>query len=74
MGGGQIVSEVMDLEIADGGTDLVLGPNAPQGQEKNWLATVPGKGYFAILRLYGPTEPASFLRLWPAALRAALGR
>jgi hypothetical protein len=24
----------------------------------NWLATVPGKGYFAILRLYGPTEPA----------------
>jgi hypothetical protein len=25
---------------------------------KNWLATVPGKGYFAVLRLYGPTEPA----------------
>ena len=22
------------------------------------LATVPGKGYFAILRLYGPTEAA----------------
>jgi len=22
------------------------------------LATLPGKGYFAILRLYSPTEPA----------------
>jgi len=29
----------------------------PPGKEKNWLRTVPGKGYFVILRLYGPTEP-----------------
>ena len=43
---------------ADGSTDLYLGPKAPEGKEKNWLATVPGKGYFAVLRLYGPTEPA----------------
>jgi Protein of unknown function (DUF1214) len=28
----------------------------PAGKESNWLATPPGKGYFAILRLYGPTE------------------
>jgi hypothetical protein len=42
----------------DGSTDLYLGPKAPPGKEANWLATVPGKGYFAILRLYGPTEPA----------------
>ena len=28
------------------------------GKDGNWLATVPGKGYFAILRLYGPTEAA----------------
>jgi hypothetical protein len=35
-----------------------VGPEAPQGKERNWLATVPGRGYFAILRLYGPTEPA----------------
>jgi hypothetical protein len=28
------------------------------GKEGNWLATVPGKGYFAIIRLYGPTEAA----------------
>lgn len=43
---------------ADGSTDLYLGPQAPEGKAGNWLATVPGKGYFAILRLYGPTEAA----------------
>jgi len=35
-----------------------LGPKALPGKEANWLATVPGKGYFAIVRLYGPTEAA----------------
>jgi len=43
---------------ADGSTDLYLGPKAPTGKEGNWLATVPGRGYFAIVRLYGPTEAA----------------
>ncbi|MFO0844558.1 MAG: DUF1254 domain-containing protein [Gemmataceae bacterium] len=42
----------------DGSTDLFLGPKAPKGKEKNWIATVRGKGYFAILRLYSPTEAA----------------
>ena len=46
------------VQNADGSTDLYLGPQAPAGKESNWLATVPGKGYFAVLRLYGPTEPA----------------
>ena len=43
---------------ADGSTDIYFGPAAPAGKEGNWQATVPGKGYFAILRLYGPTEAA----------------
>jgi hypothetical protein len=43
---------------ADGSTDLYFGPKAPEGKAGNWIATVPGKGYFAILRLYGPTEAA----------------
>ena len=43
---------------ADGSIDLYLGPKAPDGKQSNWLATVPGRGYFAILRLYGPTEAA----------------
>jgi hypothetical protein len=46
------------VQNADGSTDLYLGPKAPAGKEANWLATVPGRGYFAILRLYGPTEAA----------------
>ena len=41
---------------ADGSFDLYVGPSAPPGKEANWLKTVPGKGYFTILRLYGPTE------------------
>jgi hypothetical protein len=47
-----------DLEVnADGSVDLYFGPKAPAGKEKNWLQTVPGKGWFTILRLYGPLDP-----------------
>jgi hypothetical protein len=43
---------------ADGSTTLYIGPHAPKGQEGNWLATVPGRGFFAILRLYAPAQAA----------------
>ena len=43
---------------ADGTTDLYLGPEAPAGKERNWMRTISGKGFFAILRLYSPTEAA----------------
>jgi hypothetical protein len=43
-------------ENADGSIDLYFGPEAPQGHESNWTQTVPGKGWFALLRLYGPLE------------------
>jgi len=43
---------------SDGSTDIYLGPEAPAGKSSNWMATVPGKGYFGVLRLYGPTETA----------------
>jgi hypothetical protein len=43
---------------ADGSTDIYLGPEAPSGKTGNWMSTPVGKGYFAILRLYGPTEAA----------------
>ena len=46
------------LQNADGSTDLYFGLKAPKGKEANWIATVPNKGYFAILRLYGPTDAA----------------
>jgi hypothetical protein len=41
----------------DGSVDLYFGPNPPTGLERNWIQTVAGKGWFAILRLYGPLEP-----------------
>ena len=42
---------------ADGSVDVWFGPKAPAGFEKNWVQTIPGKGWFMILRLYGPLEP-----------------
>ena len=51
------------VQNEDGSTDLYVGPAAPDGREANWLATVPGVGWFTVLRLYGPLEP-SFERTW----------
>ena len=42
---------------ADGSVDVWFGPKAPAGFENNWVQTIPGKGWFMILRLYGPLEP-----------------
>jgi hypothetical protein len=41
----------------DGSVDVYYGPEAPAGKESNWIQTVPDKGWFTILRLYGPLEP-----------------
>jgi hypothetical protein len=40
----------------DGSVDLYFGPKAPKGKEANWIQTIPGKGWFSVLRLYSPTE------------------
>jgi hypothetical protein len=44
-------------ENADGSYDIYFGPEAPEGFENNWLETIPGKGWFVGLRMYGPLEP-----------------
>ncbi|MFC6634735.1 DUF1254 domain-containing protein [Microbulbifer taiwanensis] len=41
---------------ADGSYDIYFAPNPPQGKKGNWLQTIPGKSWFAILRMYGPEE------------------
>jgi hypothetical protein len=48
----------MDKPVAnaDGSYDLYFGPKAPAGKEANFVATVPDKGYFIILRLYSPKK------------------
>lgn len=40
----------------DTSVDLWFGPSAPKGHETNWVQTVPGKGWFTLLRLYGPLQ------------------
>ena len=42
---------------ADGSYDIYFGPQAPKGKEANWIQTVPGKGWFTILRIYSPLQP-----------------
>jgi len=40
---------------ADGSADVYFGPTAPEGAA-NWIKTVPGRGYFGLMRLYSPTK------------------
>jgi hypothetical protein len=42
---------------ADGSVTVWFGPKAPEGEEANWVQTMPGKGWNTLLRLYGPLEP-----------------
>jgi hypothetical protein len=43
---------------ADGATTVYFGPSQPAGVDRgNWIQTMPGKGWFTILRLYSPLEP-----------------
>lgn len=39
---------------ADGSVDLYIGPQAPKGQETNWIASSAGKPFFLMFRNYGP--------------------
>ena len=41
---------------ADGSIDVYFSAKPPQGQESNWLQTIPGKSWFVALRMYGPLQ------------------
>ena len=42
----------------DGSTTVYFAPEQPAGISRgNWIQTVPGRGWFVLLRLYGPLEP-----------------
>lgn len=48
----------------DGSTTIYFAPAQPAGIPRgNWIQTVPGKGWFTILRLYSPLEPF-FEKTW----------
>ena len=40
----------------DGSVDVHFGPESPPDGH-NWIQTLPGKSWFAVIRLYGPLEP-----------------
>ena len=42
---------------ADGSYTVWFAPTPPAGKEGNWVQTMPGKSYNALLRLYGPLQP-----------------
>jgi hypothetical protein len=49
---------------ADGSTTVYFGPTQPAGVKRgNWIQTVPGKGWFTLLRLYSPLE-SFFTKEW----------
>ena len=53
-----INSQKADLMVnPDGSVDIIFGPEPPSGKKVNWLQTIPGKGWFVWIRLYGPLEP-----------------
>lgn len=57
-------SQKADLVVnSDTSVDVYFGPEPPVGKETNWVQTVPGKGWFVALRLYGPLE-AWFDKTW----------
>jgi hypothetical protein len=49
---------------ADGSTTVYFGPTQPAGVKRgNWIQTMPGKGWFTLLRLYSPLE-SFFTKEW----------
>jgi hypothetical protein len=46
----------------DGSVDIYFGPTRPANAQ-NYIRTVAQKGFFVILRLYGPTQPF-FDKVW----------
>jgi hypothetical protein len=57
---------LVELAAVDGDepVDLYFGPGAPPtGSEDRWIKTVPGRGWFTYVRIYGP-EQAAFDGTW----------
>jgi hypothetical protein len=49
--------ELKDLP-ATGSAELRFGPTRPTGDDSAWIQTLPNRGWFAYLRIYGPEQPA----------------
>ncbi len=57
-------SQSRSLKINDDGSvDVWFGPVPPYNEGRNWVKTIPGKGWHMILRLYDPRDP-EFGKRW----------
>lgn len=62
--GSSDLSSRQDLEVnPDGSVELFFGPSKPAGANRNWVKTIPGRGWFPYFRFYGPLE-AYFDKSW----------
>jgi len=60
-------------ENEDGSIDIYFSPEPQPGTEGNWLQTIPGRGWFPILRFYSP-KAAFFDKSWrPSEIEAIPG-
>jgi len=50
-------------DLSGDSVDLHFGPTAPPEGEARWIQTLPGKGWFAYFRIYGP-EASAFDGTW----------
>jgi hypothetical protein len=50
-------------KAADGSVDVFFGPQAPAGQETNWVPTNADGDFEVMFRIYGP-EKAFFDKTW----------
>jgi hypothetical protein len=48
---------------ADGSVDIYFGPNAPNGNDSNWVPTSASGTFEVLFRLYGPKKPL-FGKTW----------
>lgn len=51
------LNSLNDLEYnEDGSATFYFAPNQPEGK-RNWIKTIPNRGWFSLIRLYGPDQP-----------------
>lgn len=54
-----IRSHMDELNIDKNGSfTFYFGPKPPMGKQNMWIKTIPGKGWWSVLRIYGPTGAA----------------
>jgi len=52
-----MVTPAMTVSIPGAGSQYSMATVDSEGEERNWIQTIPGKGFNVILRFYGPLQP-----------------